>query len=736
MDNKVLRGYVTRILSLNDSGWGIAIFTSEENSKAQIKIKGSISTMQTKVLYEINGKFEEHARYGTSFAIQGFKQGEINSKEQVVKYLSSPLFPGVGEKKAQLIIDYYGDQAITKMKNEPDSLYEIKGLEPKVARVIIDSLKKIEDEERLTSIFFEYTLKIDILTQVKKYSESDEEAEQIFKNNFFNFAMKKKIQPFFEVDRVAVHFGLPKISPERIAFWAAKVALDIAMSTGDTYTNKNNLTRQLIKAIGIDDLDLIHEGFLYAKNHNLLFFKEGRIYVAEAWLDEQIIAEELNKLKNANVKQHKDDELDKIIDQIEHEIAKENKLKNFHYDQVQRDALKTFAQSNFLILTGGPGTGKTTVIKGMSKLFTHLYNSTNIGVAAPTGRAAARINEFWTKLSATTIHKMLKADANDNYEITPNNPLTFDLIILDEASMIENHLFAKFISSIGYAKKVVLVGDANQLPSVGYGNMFEDLIDTNQFSTIKLQNNYRQADGNGIINLAYAIQTNTLDQINFEQLKNVKSFFDFDNENALGLLKQDFAHNLELINQNSFNYQIISPIYAGTLGIENINTEIQVEFNTNILDKDKLYDCGRYRYTVGDKVMFLKNDRELDLTNGEVGIIENIKLKNNRLDYAEVNFGDNKVITLLSSNFDSIALAYACSVHKTQGSEYKHVVFALEDNGKSSFFLNKKLIYTAITRAKDELVLIGDKQLFLRAATREAIRRKTTLIDKILSHND
>ncbi|ATZ18729.1 exodeoxyribonuclease V subunit alpha [Williamsoniiplasma somnilux] len=730
METTILRGYISRFLTSNTNGWGLAIFVNENNSKAQIKIKGSISLMKAKVLYEINGKYEEHPKYGKSFAVTTFKQAEANSKNQVIKFLSSPIFPGVGEKKAELIVNHFGDQAITQIKNDFDALYEVPGLDKAIARVIIDALKEMQYSERLISEFFEHNLKVDILNQVKKYTEDDDETEHIFKNNFLKFARDKNIFPFEEADRVAVHFGLDLNSPERIGHWAAKIVLDLCMQTGNTYTDKRNLDAKVVKDLKIYDSELVLAGYKYAKENQLLFFVDGKIYCAEAWSDEQLIAQKVCDIKNKIHKLPSKINLENIIDEIQREIGYEIGKTDFKYDSIQRQALIEFANSNFLILTGGPGTGKTTVIKGMAKLFTKIFNSNNIGIAAPTGRAAARVRESWSELSATTIHKMLEADISNNYLVNEKNPLKFDLLILDECSMIENHLFAQFIKAIGRCKKLVLVGDVNQLPSVGYGNVFEDLIDVNLFSTVKLTNIYRQAQGNGIIELAHAIQNNSLANLDLNNLNNVENFFDQDSEVSLHLLKKDFETNLDSINQNPFNYQIISPMYAGQLGVENLNSEIQVEFNSNIFDKDKVYDRGRHRYTIGDKIMFLKNDSEMDLTNGESGIIEEIILNKNTLDHALVNFGQDKRISLKTANFEDVSLSYACSVHKTQGSEYKHVVFAIEDNGKS-FFLNKKLIYTAITRAKDKLVLIGDKNLFIKAAAREAIPRKTTLKERL-----
>ncbi|WP_026389832.1 SF1B family DNA helicase RecD2 [[Acholeplasma] multilocale] len=726
-DKKVLRGHVSKILYANDNGWGLAIFSSEENAKAQIKINGNIGLMKQKVLYEINGVFETHPKYGKSFIVDSYKVAEANSKEQTVKYLSSPLFPTVGKVTAELIVNHYGDEAMKKIKDDIDSLFDIPGLDPKYAHIIKTQMRMIEEDEKLTSIFFENNLKLDILNQMRKYTESDAEIESIFKNDFFRFAIRRKMKPFEEIDKIALYFGLQQVDPERIGYWAWKLTGDVLMQSGDTYTNLGTLINKISKTLNINDKEILMDGILYAKEKELLVLTEKRIYTYESFTDEQIIARKLHDL-NTHIIKHDDGTINRAIKEVESDIRVESRNPDFSYDEEQKLALRTFANSRLMILTGGPGTGKTTVIKGMVKLFRKLENSVDVAIAAPTGRAASRIRESSWELAATTLHKLLKANANDDFEISEKNPLTNDLIIIDECSMIENRLFSQFIQSVGDAKKVILVGDANQLPSVGFGNMFEDIISVKRFPTIKLKSIHRQAGGNGIIDLAYAIQEETVEYLDFDNLENLTINF-ADNKNSLEFIKNVYQDHKETMLDNPLSLQIISPVYAGELGIENLNSYIQAEFNENIMSPNLVYDRGRFRYTVEDKVMFLKNDSDMNLSNGDVGIIKSLKMKNNKLEEAWVDFQTNNAF-LESNNFNDVALAYACSVHKTQGSEYQNVILAIEP-GRSSFFLNKKLLYTAVTRAKDHLYIVGDKELFLKAIKREPITRKTTLKEVI-----
>ncbi|WP_027063278.1 AAA family ATPase [Mesoplasma seiffertii] len=728
-DIKTLRGYIFKSLYSNADGWGIAIFSSEENRKLQIKIKGNIGLMHTKVLYEIKGKFESHIKFGKTFAVESYKVGETNSLEQTIKYLSSALFPGVGKRSAEIICDFYKINVIRKIKEDYDQLFQIPGLDPKLAYIIRQQMIAIQDSERLTEIFFENDLKIDILNQMKKYTDTDEEIESIFSNHFYAFAMRRRLRSFEDIDKIAVYFGADQFGPERVAYWAQKLTTDILMQTGDTYTNKQTLFNKLAKTLQIDDIDVIIQGILYAKEHDLLVLTEQRIYTYESYNDEQIIA---NKMLEINEPQKlvSDERLEILIDEVEKSIARSSKDDSFKYDEEQRQALRMFANHKLFILTGGPGTGKTTVIRGMVKLFNMLLSEPTIAIAAPTGRAASRIRESSWELPATTLHRLLCANSNDDFDININNPLQHNLLIVDECSMIENRLFSQFIQSIGNAKKVVLVGDVNQLASVGFGNMFEDIIDVNQFPVMTLKSIHRQKGGNGIIDLAYAIQDGSLSSLDFNNLTNVSCNFTDDADTGLEAVKEIFSSQKAELEQSALNLQIIAPVYAGKLGIEHLNNIIQGEYNENILDQSKVYDRGRFRYTLKDKVMFLKNDSQLDLANGDIGIIETINFKGDKFENALVDFSSNQAV-LEASNFNDVSLSYACSVHKTQGSEYKKVILTIED-GRTSFFLNKKILYTAVTRAKDELFIVGSKQLFLKAAKRLPPQRKTTLKQVIL----
>jgi len=407
---------------------------------------------------------------------------------------------------------------------------------------------------------------------------------------------------------------------------------------------------------------------------------------------------------------HDLDQLNEFIDQIEAQLATEFQVPGFKYDQTQREALIAFANAEFYLLSGGPGTGKTTVLKGIVKLFQKLEAARleDIAVAAPTGRAAARINEIDASLKAKTIHKLLKATDNGMFDVTATNPLEEKLIIIDESSMIENKLFARLLEACPMAQKIVFIGDENQLPSVGYGEVFANLLAVKGIPKTQLQKVHRQKEGNGIITLAYKILNNEVHELEDLNLPNVTTRFDRGDD--LDAIDEIFTNALTT-NPDVLQFQVITSFYKGALGINNVNKSLQATYQVEVL-KHPLDDVSRAvvrkdsSFYEHDKVMHLVNDTALGLSNGDVGAIEQIVLKNQKLDYAQVRFND-ELKKLTSDNFKNLTLSYGCSVHKTQGSEYQQVVFAVEA-GLHPFFLNKKLIYTAITRAKQNLYLVGD----------------------------
>ncbi|WFQ91799.1 ATP-dependent RecD-like DNA helicase [Mycoplasma feriruminatoris] len=715
-----IRGYLSKFLYKSNS-WALAIFISEENNKKTIKIKGEISDLKPKVLYELTGSLTNHLKYGTSFEVSSYTLANINNEEQIINFLKSDVFPGIGNLTATKIAKLYTNNFIQEILNNKEEFFKIKDVSKDKLELIYNKIKEINEQNWLRIEFINHNLSLKILDKLKKYVEDEHELKQLFVNNWFEFAFKHNLGLINEIDKIFLHFNNNKTNDlTRLAYYSLYVCNEILFNTGNSYTDQYYLLKKLSNLIKINDQNLLLEGLEFAFNNNLLVKNNSNIYTYESYYDELIISDVL--VKNYLITDDFDDDLiSSFINQIQINISKD-----FKYDDNQVLALKNFIKNKISIITGGPGTGKTTIIKAIVRLFEKVYHSTNYAICTPTGRAAARIRESFLECNATTIHKLLGYEKDNKFSINANNPLDYDLLIVDECSMIDTRLFSQFLSSISKAKKIVLIGDVDQLTSVSYGNAFFDIISSKIISTTNLKKIHRQ-NNNNIIDLAYMIKNNTFDLNKFNDSNNVEFFFNKDKQACLDKLKTIYQQSID----QNLNIQIISPVYADILGIENLNNFIQYNFNQNILDQNNVYDRLRFRYAINDKVMYLKNDSELNLSNGDIGYIKQINKINNQFQSAIINF-NNIELEFDAQQFDDISLSYCCSVHKTQGSEYDKVVLVLQDTLFSSF-LNKKLLYTAITRAKKQLVIIGDYDLFNFAIKQEAKLRKTTLTNQILN---
>ena len=412
------------------------------------------------------------------------------------------------------------------------------------------------------------------------------------------------------------------------------------------------------------------------------------------------------------------EELD-IDDLNLNEAIKDNESANgITLDNYQEEAIKTFFNEKMSMIIGGPGSGKTTLIKCLVEIFKEFFVYQNIIVVAPTGRAAKRISEI-SNVESKTIHSLLRWNKEDNtFTNNINNPILYDCLIIDEFSMVDSSLFASLLKACGYVKKICIIGDDRQLPSIRQGNVLSDLINSNKFKITYLKENHRQKQGSDIISLANDIVNNTVD---FDSYKNDINFIDIKNVNQndiVNIVKQDMGFKpLE-------SFQILSPMYKGTYGIDNLNTVLQNAFNPKRKElKEK--KVGLVTFRENDKILELKNRPSDDVYNGDVGILDEIDEEEK---YLLVKYGNVDVFYNFNDLSD-ITLAYALSVHKAQGSEYSYVYFIFDQS--QSHMLYKKLIYTAISRARNKLVLIGNKEVFLRAVNKELINRKTTLINRL-----
>lgn len=729
MEQEKYQGFIKKFLLKKDNGWSMALFTDTNKNGMNIKIIGNISEMKVRINYDIFGTIEKNAKYGISFKVQSYKQLEMKDPKKIISFLSSSIFPGIGVKTASTIVDFLGENTLFSINSNPDSLYQVPDLDPLKAKMIIMKLKE-NSESDLRRVFLENELSISVYEEIYQLTQNEDEILELLKNDFHGWSRINKIGSFEKNDKIALYFGLDPLCKERIAYWAEYLCLKLHFNNGYTFTNLESLIKEINKLFNISHSDIV-QGLLWAKKMELLYFHDQKIYSQESWEDEEIIVKSLEKLLKTPKLKIDEEQFNQAIGLSEKKMSQTLNVDNFQYSKQQKDAIKKVMNEPIVLITGGPGTGKSTLVSGIIHVYQEIFKINSIGIATPTGRAAARLKEILPKNNnPITIHKMLEANDKNSFAINENNPLTYDLIILDEMSMVDNHLFSQLMRGKGQLKKIVLVGDSEQLPPVDYGNIFEDLLTSKIFAKEKLEHIYRQGKENGIIQLAHNIQNDLIDDISWAQLNNVKTLFNEDLTNVLQTIEVDYGNNLDKIHKSPLFYQLIAPMYNGNLGIEQLNNFIQNKFNNNYQENKSINRIGRYNYTLNDKIMCLKNNTTLDLTNGEIGVIRKIK-KNNNFIHVEAEFSNDKIIELDKNILlNDIALGYACSVHKTQGSEYERVVLVL-DNTSNNFFLNKRIIYTAITRAKSELLIISDKQTLIKALKKQAPIRLSTIKSKL-----
>ncbi|AUM62631.1 SF1B family DNA helicase RecD2 [Spiroplasma monobiae] len=726
------KGKISRFIYKGENGFAIAIFILFNNEKKSITLTGPIGLMRMGIVYEITGEeVDDIKRNQKNFAVKSFSQVKHFDKEGLIKYLSSPTFPTVGKKLAENIVNHFGEDLFKKIIENKSELFLISEMTEAKAQIIYDVVVEKFGNNKVLDMFVENNLKMEFLNLLQQEIEDMNIIEQILNDDFYTWANENKLQPFSEIDRVAVAFGMNEFDEKRISWYACEFVKEILFKEGNTYTSLEELTKKLRQQFPNLEGDL-YKKLVYAKNEKILYFKNEKIYTKESYEDEQYIAKELFDLASKSHYIKREFDFDLKIKEVEKFISSRNGIENFKYNEEQVEAIKNFIDNDISIITGGPGTGKTTVITGIVKMYELVYNDSNFAITAPTGRAAGKIKDD-SGYKTSTIHRLLQYSGNDVFEANESKPIYRNLVVIDECSMIDNHLFASLLKGVKGINKILLVGDVEQLPSVSYGNLYEDLIESKQFKTTRLIKNNRQKTNEGelnsIIELSNAIKNEEVKEFDFANSTNVNFVFSNDFNQSINILKETYLNiNPSNIEEQLNNIQIIAPMYKEALGIDNINSIIQNLVNPTNSKVYKRYDA---EFRVNDKVMYIENDPTFELSNGDVGYIKELNFIGDKFKTAKIIFNEREIEMGLSS-FNKVKLNYACSIHKTQGSEYKNTILVLDGTNRvSNFVLNKKMLYTAITRAKERLIIISDSNLFVKSCYKNAKQRLTTLKETI-----
>lgn len=722
-----IKGTISKIIYRNNSnGYTVGLIKIKESDEEVGKIEtftGVLPEFNEKTIYQLNGTFTTHNKYGYQFQVDSFEIVLPEKKDELVDFLSSDLFP-IGEKTAKKIVGAFGEDTIDVILNNKEKLLEI----PRLGIEKINKINNILKEYQSTSnIVLElnrmgFNTK-DSLMLLNKYKDK---VIRIIDNNIYDLIDNINLN-FKEIDTIAINNKYDLYDERRVEALIIYLLNEITFEQGDTYSFFQEIYNSIIKYLpDLKSEDLEYYLLKLSKQKRVVIKKE-KYYLKELYDAEEYIADRIYRLNN--MERRKLPKLKEKIKELEQKIG-------ITYDESQKNAIITSLNNNFTITTGGPGTGKTTIIKGIIRMLvdTCHISPQNIALLAPTGRASRKLIEV-CNIPAYTIHKYLGWDKDNNtFSHNEINVCKEEYIIVDEASMIDTMLMFSLLKGTRLDSKFIFIGDYYQLPSVSQGQVLKDMIDSEVLDVIKLNNLYRQKDGNYIIDLAHEIKNKELSD-NFFTKKEDYNFIEVDNDYVLTSIKDIILKALEK-GYREKDIQVLAPMYKSQNGIDNLNKMLQEIFNPKSNDKNEL-TVGNKTYREGDKVLELVNDSDNSISNGDLGYIINItnKEKNgNKKNEIIVDF-DGNIVSFSPDKFINITHGYAISVHKSQGGEFNMVIIPFVNSFKRMLY--NKLIYTAVTRAKSKLILIGSREAFVYGVNNDYVNnRKTTLKEMLIKKYD
>ena len=709
-------GYIRKIRFYSESSNYIVALIDVEQEDKLITMNGYMNNFNDYDKYLFIGDYEIHPKYGKQFKLSEYRIILAKESDEIIKYLSSPLFKGVGQKLAKQIVDSLGEDCLTIIKNDKHSLDCVMAMTEKKRDMIYEVLTNSDYDQEVMQFFMGHGISLKNLGLIQAFYK--EKTLEVLQNNPYRLIEDIDGIGFKTADELALKTGGALDNPDRIKAAIVYSIKQYGFNTGSTYCLIEEIVKTFKQLIYSIEENIFYEYLDELIDNGLIIKENERYYYHEMYEAEVNIANYLKIRIN-----HDDESIDESrVDQLLQDFEKNQGIT---YAKKQKEALFYFLKSSVMILTGGPGTGKSTIVHALLKIYTSLYPEDKIGLVAPTGRAAKRLTEL-TGIEACTIHRLLKWDLHTNtFAMNRTNPLDIDVLIIDEFSMVDCLLLSKLFDAGRKISKILFIGDYYQLPSVAPGNVLKDLIEAG-VKTIELDEIFRQAKDSGIIQLAHHIINNEIDDIDlFDHYQDI-NFFPMLNYDVIKNVKTIVNKALEEGYETS-DIQVLAPMYQGVAGIDALNDALQDVFNPKDQCLDS-YKIGRMEYRIGDKILQLKNRVDDNVFNGDIGILIDICRKDN-FEYFQdtliVDF-DGNIVEYTSQNFNTITLAYCMSIHKSQGNEFKIVIMPVLSD--YYIMLRRNLLYTAITRAKQSLFIMGDSKAFMHGLHNyQDNRRKTTL---------
>ncbi len=723
-----IKGNYKRSIYQNASGYNIGLFKVQDTNDSRladfldrtITFTGYFHELNEMDTYLFYGKLITHEKYGEQFQVDSYERCKPEEKDSIIEFLTSGLFKGIGEKKAKNIVEVLGKDTLKIILETPDNLLLI----PTITKANVDTLhnKLKEYESSYETILYLGELGFSTKDSMLVYNYYKGRTKSVIENDIYQILYDIYDINFKKIDQIALKVGIEKDSLIRIKAALIYIMNEVSNTYGHSYYYQEELLSLLPRVLQTNPHQAIYDqAIIELVNDCRIVQKEKRLYLKEMYEAETLIVKRL-RLLESNPKT--------TSNLLESTIKDLEDFYEITYNDEQKKAIIESYERDFLIITGGPGTGKTTIMQGIVELYRHLEKLSydklqeKVALLAPTGRAAKRMTET-TNLRASTIHRFLKWQKETNkFQVNEYNKSKVEFVILDEASMIDTYLLASLLKGISANCKIIMVGDDHQLPSVGPGQILHDLIESNMLEVVKLKELYRQGKDSNIISLAYDVRNGEVINQVFNKDEDL-TFISCPSETVLNHIKEIATTYRDISYKN---FQILAPMYKSYTGIDAINASIQEIFNPSDKIKKELR-IGETIFREGDKVIQLTNMPDDNVYNGDIGLIKKIQTTPKK--EVHIDF-DGNLVKYTPTNFNCFRLAYAISIHKAQGSEFDIVIMPVVKNyGK---MLYRKLIYTGITRSKSKLFLIGSLgALEIAVANTSTDVRRTTIKEFLIN---
>lgn len=712
-----IKGNFRKYIFRSDKDYVVGLFKVKESDldlkSSTITFTGYFGDLNESDNYLFNGEIVSHDKYGEQFSVSSYEVLLPDDKDHIIDFLSSELFKGIGEKKAKSVVDALGVNCLTLILDDRNILGKVKGLTVKQSDIIYESLLlyKSSYDKMINLVSLGFSMR-DALKIEKFYSNN---LDTIFTSPYQMIDDIPDIT-FGKIERLRGSFEIGLEDLDRVSYGIIYVLENISFRTGDTYTSYDMLINYSKRVLGVNE-EVINKGITNLVKLGKIIIDNDRYILLSTYNKEMYISKRISALTREFGDLSYSDEICSIEQQL-----------GVIFNKEQRDAIERAFNFSFSIITGGPGTGKTKVVKAITSLYRVINNLSrkelldSLVLLAPTGRASKRMS-MESGLPSYTIHRFLKWQKEENtFLINEENKSDAKFVIIDEASMLDTDLLYNLLLGLKASARIVMIGDYNQLPSVGAGQVLKDFIQSDVVPVTYLKTLYRQDSNSNINFLAHDIISGRLDMSLFNESDDLT--FVKANSDSLKSCLNDFV--LTYKDMSIYDIQVLAPMYKGDNGIDALNMYMQGILNEKDNFKNELLHNGMI-YREGDKVIQLVNSVEDNVFNGDIGEI--VRVNKGKKKEIVCDF-DGNMVNYSTSTFENFKLGYVISIHKSQGSEFKIVILPVLN--AYSFMLYRKIIYTAVTRAKEKLIVIGEESALRKAISVDRDENRNTLLRELL----